>query len=713
MQIEKILQKEFKITDDQLKNTIQLIDEGNTIPFIARYRKEMTGNLSDIILRDLNERLIYLRNLIQRKEDITRIIQEQEKLTPEILENIEKAKTLQEVEDIYSPFKQKKRTRATKAKEKGLEELANIILNQEIKDLEIQAQKFVNEEKEVNSTKDALSGAMDIIAEKISEDSSLRKELRKFIWDFGFLESSASKEEESVYQDYYEYKESIKNIPAHRILAVNRGEKEDFLKVKIALDEEKALKIITKIWNKKEEVNTKEFLQEAIKDSYKRLLFPSLEREIRTTLKEKAEEQAIKVFGKNLKPLLLIPPVKGKVVMGFDPAYRTGCKLAIVDETGKFLSNKTIFPTKPQEDIVKAKKEIIELINKYNVELIAIGNGTASRESEIFVSDVLKELNKNVCYTIVNEAGASIYSASELGTKEYPNLDVSVRGAISIARRLQDPLSELVKIEPKHIGVGQYQHDVNQKRLDEILKGVVEDVVNHVGVDLNTASASLLEYISGINKTIAQNIITYREEIGKFTDRKQIKKVKRLGDMAFKQCAGFLRIKESKNPLDNTSVHPESYKACELLIKKLGYNFESIKNEELKNIDIEKLDLKSLSQEIEIGELTLIDILQELKKPGRDPREESQKPVFRNDVLKIEDLKEEMIVKGTVRNIVDFGAFVDIGIKNDALLHKSEMAEKFVKDPFEILQLGDIIEARVIKIDLSKQRVSLSLKGIK
>ncbi|MBN8049032.1 Tex family protein [Paraclostridium bifermentans] len=714
MDINKILKEEFNLRDSQVENTIKLIDEGNTIPFIARYRKEMTGEMSDVILRAFYDKLVYLRNLQSRKDDVQRIIDEQGKLTDEILKNIKLAKTLQEVEDIYAPYKQKKRTRATIAKEKGLENLAIAILNDKV-DINLECKKYINKDKDVNSEEDALKGAKDIIAELVSEDAKLRKYIRELALREGVISSKNSKDEKSVYDMYYEFSESVKTIAPHRVLAINRGEKEEYLKVKLEINNEKVINHIVDIYvNKNNQVNKEEIIS-AIEDSYKRLIFPSIEREIRNHLTDLAHERAISVFGQNVKSLLLQPPVKDKVVMGFDPAYRTGCKIAVVDKNGKLLDYTTVYPTKPQNDVDGAKKTLKGLIEKYNIDIISIGNGTASRESEQFVSEMIGEINSNVQYTIVSEAGASVYSASELANEEHPDINVSIRGAISIARRLQDPLAELVKIDPKSIGVGQYQHDLNKKRLEEVLSGVVEDAVNSVGVDLNTASYSLLEHVAGISKTIAKNIIEYREENGDFTSRAQIKKVKRLGPQAFTQCAGFMRITNSKNPLDNTGVHPESYDTCKSLLDILGYSLNDLKNRNVDEIDskIADMGINKLSEELEVGIVTLKDIISEIKKPGRDPREEGIKPVLRTDVLKIEDIKEGMILKGTVRNVVDFGAFVDIGIKNDGLVHKSQMSNKFVKDPMTVVTVGDVIDVKVIGIDLKTQKVSLTMKDIK
>lgn len=712
MNINDILKKEFNLRDEQINNTIKLIDEGNTIPFIARYRKEMTGEMSDVTLRAFYDKLIYLRNLQNRKDDVIRIIEEQGKLTSEIKVSIEKANTLQEVEDIYAPYKQKKRTRATIAKERGLEQLALDILNKNISNIDEEASKYINPEKEVNSVEDAIKGANDIIAEIVSDDAKIRKYIRELALREGVIVTKNSNEEKSVYDMYYDYSESVKTIAPHRVLAINRGEKEDFLKVKVEINNEKVINYIINEYVNDKNLKNKEVIVSAIEDSYKRLIFPSIEREIRNTLTENAQERAISVFGKNVKSLLLQAPVKDKVVMGFDPAFRTGCKIAVVDKNGKLLDTTTVYPTEPQNKVEESKKELKALIEKYNIDIIAIGNGTASRESEKFVSDMIKEIDREVQYIIVSEAGASVYSASELANEEHPDINVSLRGAISIARRLQDPLAELVKIDPKSIGVGQYQHDLNQKKLEGVLDGVVEDSVNSVGVDLNIASYSLLEHIAGISKTIAKNIVAYREENGDFTSRAQIKKVKRLGPQAFTQCAGFMRIEGAKNPLDNTGVHPESYDICKNMLDMLGYSLSDVENKNISDIDskVEAIGIKELSSKLQVGEVTLKDIIAEIKKPGRDPREEGIKPILRTDVLKIEDITEGMILKGTVRNVVDFGAFVDIGIKNDGLVHKSEMSKGFVKDPMTIVTVGDIVDVKVIGVDMNKKRVALSMK---
>ncbi len=721
----KTIAEELNIKEKQVENAIKLIDEGNTIPFIARYRKEVTGGLSDEILRDLGERLTYLRNLEQRKEEVVKSIDEQGKLTDEILQAVAIAKTLAEVEDIYRPYKQKKKTRATVAKAKGLEPLANIILEQkETKDINEIAKEYVNidklseedkknKDKIVKSADDAIAGALDIIAEIISDEPKYRKQIKKICYREALIVTKAAKEnEKSNYEMYYDYNEAIKYIPSHRILAINRGEKEGFLKVKIEKPEDKILNYIERDIIKGETQFTS-MLKETILDSFRRLIEPSIDREIRSDLTEKAEEKAIKVFGKNSKQLLLGAPIKGKTVMGFDPAYRTGCKIAVIDETGKVLDYTTVYPTEPQNDVEGAKKELLKLIDKDKVDMIAIGNGTASRESEMFVADMIKECDRDVHYVIVSEAGASVYSASKLATEEYPDINVSIRGAISIARRLQDPLAELVKIDPKAIGVGQYQHDVNQKKLSESLTAVVEDSVNKVGVDVNTATPSLLSYVSGINNTIAKNIVKYRDTNGKLKNRKELLKVPKLGKVAYEQCAGFLRIYDGDNPLEVTAVHPESYEATEKLLEKIGFNKNDLKDKEkledlrnkLKNVNVEEM-----SKELDIGEMTLTDIIEELSRPGRDPREDMPKPILRSDVLKLDDLKEGMVLTGTVRNVIDFGAFVDIGVKHDGLVHISEMSDKYIKNPSDVVSVGDIVKVKVIKIDRERQKVGLSMK---
>ena len=723
--ITQTIANELQVKPTQVENAIKLIDEGNTIPFIARYRKEVTGGLSDEQLRILGERLSYLRNLEQRKQEIIKSIEEQGKLTDEIVKQTEIATTLAEVEDIYRPYKQKKKTRATVAKAKGLEPLAEIIKEQkETKDIYEIAKEYVNienlseedkknKDKVVENEEAAIAGALDIIAEEISDNAEFRKKIKKICYREGLISTKAAKEDEkSNYEMYYDYSEVVSRIPSHRILAINRGEKEEFLKVKIDKNEEKILQTIEREIIKGQTQFT-EMLKNTILDSFKRLIEPSIDREIRSDLTEKAEEKAIKVFGQNAKQLLLGAPIKGKTVMGFDPAYRTGCKIAVIDETGKVLDIATVYPTAPQNDVEGAKKELLKLIEKDNVNMIAIGNGTASRESEAFVADMIKEAKHEVNYVIVSEAGASVYSASKLATEEYPDINVSIRGAISIARRLQDPLAELVKIDPKAIGVGQYQHDVNQKRLAESLTGVVEDAVNKVGVDVNTATPSLLSYVSGINSSIAKNIVKYRDENGKLKTRKELLKVPKLGKVAFEQCAGFLRIVDGTNPLEITAVHPESYDAAEKLLESVGFEKEDLKNKE-KVIDLrEKLksvDIAKESKDLDIGELTLKDIVDELSKPGRDPRDEMPKPILRQDVLKLEDLKEGMILPGTVRNVIDFGAFVDIGVKYDGLVHISEMSDKYIKNPSELVSVGDIVKVKVIKIDMERHKVGLSMK---
>jgi RNA binding S1 domain protein len=709
-----VIAQELGVKEFQVQNTIKLIDDGNTIPFIARYRKEATGGLSDEVLRNLNDRLTYLKNLNKRKEEISKSIEEQGKMTDELKIQIENAIILSEVEDIYRPYKQKKRTRASIAKEKGLEPLATIIYLQTDKRpvLEI-AKEFINEEKGVNNEEEALTGAKDIIAENISDVAEYRKRIKQMCYREGLIKTKATNDEEkSSYEMYYDFSEKINRIPSHRILAINRGEKEDFLKVKLEKPEDT---IINYIENDIIKGNTEftDILKETINDSFKRLIEPSIDREIRSDLTEKAEEQAIKVFGKNAKQLLLGSPIKGQTVMGFDPAYRTGCKIAVIDETGKVLDTATIYPTAPQNDVENSKKTLLDLIKKDNINIIAIGNGTASRESEQFVSGVIKEASKDVNYAIVSEAGASVYSASKLATEEYPDINVSIRGAISIARRLQDPLAELVKIDPKSIGVGQYQHDVNQKRLSESLSGVVEDSVNSVGVDVNTATPSLLTYVSGLNNSISKNIVKYRDENGKFKNRKELLKVAKLGKSAYEQCGGFIRIYDGDNPLEVTAVHPESYEIAENLLKEIGCKKQDLRDKEgLKTIKekLANINIKETSKKLNTSEITLKDIIEELSKPGRDPREDMPKQILRSDVLKFEDLKEGMVLNGTVRNVIDFGAFVDIGVKHDGLVHISEMSNNYVKNPSEIVSVGDIVKVKVIGIDNEKQKVKLSMK---
>ena len=716
MNITEKIAAELNIKISQVENTIKLIDDGNTIPFIARYRKEVTGNLSDETLREFGERLTYLRNLEERKEEVIRLIDEQGKLTDELKQSIEKAEILSELEDIYRPYKQKKRTRATIAKEKGLEPLATIIyLQSDKRDLCEIAKDYIAPEKGVETIDDALNGAKDIIAEQISDEAEYRKRMKILCPKEAVIVTKAAKEEKSPYEMYYEFSETIKTLPSHRILAINRGEKEEFLKVKIDKPDEKIIDFIKNgiIKDKTSKYNT--ILTEIVEDSYKRLIEPSVDRELRADLTEKAEEKAIKVFGKNAKQLLLQAPIKNITVLGFDPAYRTGCKLAVIDQNGKLLDTATVYPTEPQNDVAGAEKVINNFIKKYDINMIAIGNGTASRESEMFVSNLISKNEKELYYAIVSEAGASVYSASKLATEEYPDINVSLRGAISIARRLQDPLAELVKIDPKAIGVGQYQHDVNQKRLSESLTGVVEDAVNSVGVDVNTATPSLLSYVAGINKTIAKNIVEYRDTNGSLKARKELLKVPKLGKVAFEQCAGFLRIFNGKNPLEITGVHPESYEKTEQLLTKMGYSVEDLlKNEKLLQLrnDLKKINIKEVAKDLEIGELTLGDIINELSKPGRDPREDMPKQILRSDVLKFEDLKEDMILKGTVRNVTDFGAFVDIGVKHDGLVHISQLSNNFVKNPSDVVAVGDIVDVKVIGIDTEKQKVSLSMKDV-
>lgn len=716
--IEERLVKELGITLKQVQNVIKLLDEGNTVPFISRYRKEQTGGLSDDVLRKFFERLTYLRNLKERKEDVLRLIDEQGKLNDDIVKALEKADTLTEVEDIYRPYKQKKRTRATIALEKGLKPLADLILEGTFKgDIKEEASKYIDEQKKVLTTDEAINGALDIVAEVISDDAGFRKWIRELVMREGKIESKGSSEEPTPFEMYYEYSEDVNKIPAHRILAINRGEKEKVLSVKIVANEEKIITYLQNRLLKNNEV-TDEYLKLAIKDSLKRLIYPSIEREIRSELTDKGEEGAILIFKENLKALLMQAPIKGKVVMGYDPGFRTGCKVAVLDSTGKFLEKATVYPTLPKNDVEGTKKILKELIYKYDVDVISLGNGTASRESEEVVSEMIseikKETGKELAYVIVSEAGASVYSASELAAKEYPDLDVTIRGAISIGRRLQDPMAELVKIDPKAIGVGQYQHDVTPKKLDESLAGVVEDSVNKVGVDLNTATPSLLTYIAGINASIANNIVAYRDEVGGFKSRKELLKVKRLGQKAYEQCAGFLRVMESKEPLDNTSVHPESYEAAGKLIEILGYTKEDLRNRNLNDIEerVSSKGLNNLVNELEIGELTLKDIIKELQKPGRDPREDMPKPILKTGVIDLKDLQPGMELMGTVRNVSDFGAFVDIGVHQDGLVHKSQMANKFVKHPLDIVKVGDVIKVRIMEVDEKRKRISLTMKDI-
>ncbi|MBN7574713.1 Tex family protein [Clostridium beijerinckii] len=716
--IEERIAKELEIKLSQVQNVIGLLDDGNTVPFISRYRKEATGGLSDEVLRKLSERLTYLRNLEERKADVTRLIKEQEKYTDEIGKALESATTLTEVEDIYRPFKPKKRTKATIAVEKGLKPLAELILEGKFSgDLDEEAAKYISEEKGVTNSQEAIQGALDIIAESISDEAKYRKYIREFVIREGNIESKGSSDEPTPYEMYYEYSEAVNKIPPHRILAINRGEKEKILNVKITVNEDKIIQYLeNQVLKGNETLDEK--LKLAIRDSLKRLIYPSIEREIRSELTDIGEEGAIKIFKENLKALLLQAPIKGKVVMGYDPGFRTGCKIAILDATGKFLENTAVYPTVPKRDIEGTKKTLKALIAKHNVDVISLGNGTASRESEEVIAEMITEIKnetgKELAYVIVSEAGASVYSASELATKEYPDLDVTVRGAISIGRRLQDPLAELVKIDPKAIGVGQYQHDVTPKKLEESLAGVVEDSVNTVGVDLNIATPSLLTHISGINASIAKNIVDYREEVGRFTSRKELLKVKRLGQKAYEQCAGFLRVDDSKEPLDNTSVHPESYDIAKKLIEILGYNKEDLKNNKLGDIDerAQSQGLKKLSETLEVGEMTLKDIIKELKKPGRDPREEMPKPILKTGIIELKDLKPGMVLAGTVRNVSDFGAFVDIGVHQDGLVHKSQMANRFVKHPLDIVKVGDIVKVAILEVDEKRKRISLTMKDI-
>ena len=710
MNINKIIADELSIKLSQVDAAVKLIDEGNTIPFISRYRKEATGALNDEQLRNLYDRLTYLRNLDEKKATVLSSIEEQGLLTDELMAQINDAMTMVVLEDLYRPYRPKRRTKASIAKEKGLEGLANIILLQMTKKpLNEEAKAYLNPEKEVNTIEDAINGAKDIIAENISDDADYRMWIRKYTFNNGSIVSKAKDEKaESVYEMYYDYSEAVKKVPGHRVLAMNRGEAEKVLTVKISVDEEQIIKYLESkvIVNNNE--NTVPQLKEAITDAFSRLIFPSIEREIRNELTENAEDSAINVFGKNLEQLLLQPPVSGHVVLGWDPAFRTGCKLAVVDATGKVLDTTVIYPTAPQNKVEESKKTVKALINKYGISLISLGNGTASRESEVIIADIIKEADSHVEYAIVNEAGASVYSASKLATEEFPNFDVGQRSAASIARRIQDPLAELVKIDPKSIGVGQYQHDMNQKKLSDALTGVVEDCVNKVGVDLNTASAALLEYISGINKTLAKNIVEYRETNGRFKNRKQLLNVPKLGPKAYEQCAGFLRILNGENPLDATSVHPESYEITNKLLDKLGFSVNDIKTG-LKLSDMIK-DKKKLSSELSVGELTLSDILKELEKPGRDPREDSPKPALRSDVLSLEDLREGMILKGTIRNVIDFGAFVDIGVHQDGLVHISQICEQYIKHPLEKVSVGDIVEVKVLSIDIAKKRIALTMR---
>ena len=714
MDIALIITEELKCRKEQVDAAIKLIDEGNTIPFIARYRKEATGALNDEQLRNLNERLTYLRNLAEKKETVIASITEQEKMTPELKKAIDEAMTMVALDDLYRPYRPKRKTRATVAKEKGLQGLADIIMLQFLDHpLEEEAGKYINAEKEVLTAEDAIAGAMDIIAENISDNADYRKSIRERTSARGNLISTAKDPEaESVYEMYYDFSSPVSKMTGHRTLAINRGEKEKFLTVKLEAPADEIIGYLEKQNIVRDNKYTTDVLKSAIADSYDRLIAPAIEREIRNQLTEEAEDGAIKVFGTNLKQLLMQPPISGHTVLGWDPAFRTGCKLAVVDATGKVLDTKVIFPTAPQNKVEESKKILRQLIKKYNISLISVGNGTASRESELIIADLIKELDTPVQYIIVNEAGASVYSASKLATEEFPNFDVGQRSAASIARRLEDPLAELVKIDPKAIGVGQYQHDMNQKKLTSALDAVVEDCVNKVGVDLNTASAPLMEHISGINKTLAKNIVEYREANGRFTSRKELLKVPKLGPKAFLQCAGFMRINDGKNPLDSTSVHPESYDIATALIKETGHSLEELKSGSIKNIRKSIADVKKLAEKLGTGAITLTDIINELEKPARDPRDEMPKPILRGDVLEMKDLTEGMVLKGTVRNVIDFGAFVDIGVHQDGLVHISQMSDKYIKHPMEVVNVGDIVTVKVMSVDLNKKRIQLTMKGI-
>ena len=716
MDINQKVTEELGVKRWQVDAAVNLIDEGYTIPFISRYRKEVTGSLNDEQLRKLYERLIYLRNLEEKKEQVLSSIEEQGKLTEELKQQILAAETLVSVEDLYRPYRPKRRTRATIAKEKGLESLAAVIMLQKsMEPLEKIAEAYISQEKSVVSASEAVAGARDIIAESISDNADYRSWIRKITMNKGKVISTAKDPEaESVYEMYYEFEEPAEKLAGHRILALNRGEKEKFLTVKVQAPEEEILRYLEKKVIVNENTYTTEVLKETVADSYNRLIAPAIEREIRSELTERAENGAIEVFGKNLHQLLMQPPIAGKVVLGWDPAFRTGCKLAVVDETGKVIGTTVIYPTAPTTPKkIQASKDLLKkIIPKYHISLISLGNGTASRESEEFIVELLKEIPEKVQYVIVNEAGASVYSASKLASEEFPKFDVGQRSAASIARRLQDPLAELVKIDPKAIGVGQYQHDMNQKKLGESLNGVVEDCVNKVGVDLNTASAPLLAYISGISSAIAKNIVAYREENGKFADRRELLKVPKLGPKAYEQCAGFMRIQGGKNPLDATAVHPESYEAAEMLLKKQGYKAEDITNHKLTGLSLTIRDYKKLAEELEIGEITLRDIVKELEKPARDPRDEMPKPILRTDVLEMKDLKEGMVLKGTVRNVIDFGAFVDIGVHQDGLVHISQITDKFIKHPLEAVSVGDIVDVKVMSVDMKKKRIQLTMRGI-
>ncbi len=718
MTVLETLAKEFNLSKERVEKTVALIDEGNTIPFIARYRKEVTGSLDDVVLRDLNDRLEYLRNMEKRREEITALIAAQEKLTPEIELSIANAKTLTELEDIYRPFRPHRKTRASVAKEKGLEPLALLILEERDSyepSIEAEAEAYISEEKGVSSAEEALKGALDIIAESISDDASYRKLIREKTFSVGLVVSEKVKDETSVYEQYYDYKEAVSKIPGHRILALNRGEKEDFLKVSIEADRDTVLGMLFSEVIKNEKSPARAYIIAACEDSYDRLIAPSIEREIRNDITDSAGEDAIKLFSLNLKNLLMQAPLKGKTVLGYDPGYRTGCKLGVVDKTGKVLRTAVIYPTKPQERIAESSRIVKKLIADYKIDVVAIGNGTASKESELFIAGVLREIERDVKYVMVNEAGASVYSASKLGAEEFPDFDVTERSAVSIARRLQDPLAELVKIDPKSIGVGQYQHDMKQARLDTALTGVVEDCVNSVGVDLNTASHSLLSYISGVSATAAKNIVKYREENGEFSSRAEILKVPKIGPKAYQQCAGFLRVTDSDEILDNTGVHPESYEVAKKLLSMFGFKEEDVRGGGITGLKfkVNKKGAKTVASELGIGEPTLLDIVGELEKPGRDIRDSAPAPILRDDVLSMEDLKPEMILNGTVRNVIDFGAFVDIGVHQDGLVHISEISNKYIKHPSDVLGVGDVVKVRVLAVDLKKKRISLSMKGIK
>ena len=715
MEILNVLQQEFSISELHIKNIVELIDDGNTIPFIARYRKEMTGSCDDQKLREINDRLTYLRNLKKRKEEVLNSIDEQGKLTDEIAQAVAQAITLAEVEDIYRPYKQKRKTRASVAKEKGLEPLAELLFSFQLKGVELSdiAADYVNEEKGVNTPEEALQGASDIIAEWVSDSPEARKVLKDLINKRGLVKSVAKVEEDSVYGMYYDYTEPVSKIPSHRILAINRGEKENILKVSVQVEEETALSLLNQLFIKSGSSST-DFCIESVKDAYSRLIFSSLENEIRNNLTEKANEQAIKMFGSNLKPLLMQPPIKGKTVLAVDPAYRTGCKLAVVDGNSRVLFTGVIYPTPPQSKIAESEKRVLELIDRFKIDCISIGNGTASKESEIFIADTIKKASRPVSYMVVNEAGASVYSASKLGAEEFPDFDVSVRSAVSIARRLQDPLSELVKIEPRSIGVGQYQHDVPPAQLDESLTGVVEDCVNAVGVDLNTASVSLLKYIAGVNSTIAKNIVAFREENGCFNSRTELKKVKGLGPKAYQQCAGFLRVPDGKTPLDNTGVHPESYDAAKKLLDIFGYSQKDVAAQGAAGIGgkVKEYGISKAAEECGVGIPTLTDIIGELEKPGRDIRDDLPKPMLRSDIMDMNDLREGMELTGTVRNVIDFGVFVDIGVHQDGLVHISQICDRYIKHPSEVLKVGQVVKVKVLGVETQKKRISLTMKGV-